>query len=292
VLAGVAPWVWFAVRGAWPPLDVVAIGVPLVGPTALVLFGLVSARTGRLLPVAAGLSIFLVAAVSIVSPRLPQDQPRPREPIRVAAANVLDGNPDPRTAASVLARRDADLLVMIEVDREVSVAVEAVSGLPEALRVSQFSIRARWPLEELPRRKVLGEVPWARLRVDRPGSPFVLYVVHARNPLYETTFEQQEALANVLTRTAEAEPLPAVVVGDLNLSDRAEGYRIITGEMRDAMRAGSWPADTYRLHVWQALFLRIDHLFVPAGWCAADPATFDVPGSDHRGIEATIGLCP
>jgi endonuclease/exonuclease/phosphatase family metal-dependent hydrolase len=130
------------------------------------------------------------------------------------------------------------------------------------------------------------------LRIERPGAPFVLRVIHAPNPLYETTFEQQEALAAHIVETAEAEQLPAVVVGDLNLSDRAEGYRIITRSMRDAMRAGSWPGDTYRLHVWRALLLRIDHMFVPNGWCAADAGTFEVPGSDHRGIEATVGPCP
>jgi endonuclease/exonuclease/phosphatase (EEP) superfamily protein YafD len=120
----------------------------------------------------------------------------------------------------------------------------------------------------------------------------VLHVIHAPNPLYQTTFEEQERFAADLVRQADAEVLPAVVVGDLNLTDRAEGYRTLASSLRDAMRAGSWPADTYRLSVWRLLLLRIDHLFVPTDWCAADPVTFDIPGSDHRGIEATIGPCP
>jgi endonuclease/exonuclease/phosphatase (EEP) superfamily protein YafD len=283
---------WFAVRGTWPPLDIIAIAVPLLGCAGLVLFGLVSARTGRLPPLVAGLSIFSVAAASVVLPRLPQEQPRPTQPVRIAAANVLGGNPQPERAAAVLAGRDVDVLVMIEAHNGVAAAVEASTTLPEKLDAGQFSVISRWPLTRLPPAAAAGEVPRLRLRIERPGAPFVLRVIHAPNPLYETTFEQQEALAAHIVETAEAEQLPAVVVGDLNLSDRAEGYRIITRSMRDAMRAGSWPGDTYRLHVWRALLLRIDHMFVPNGWCAADAGTFEVPGSDHRGIEATVGPCP
>ncbi|HKZ76269.1 MAG TPA: endonuclease/exonuclease/phosphatase family protein, partial [Actinomycetota bacterium] len=168
----------------------------------------------------------------------------------------------------------------------------ASADLPEQVVAAELRVWSRWPLARLPAAPALADQKVLRIRVDRPDSPFVLHVVHAPNPLYETTFERQEAFAAQLVDAALAEDLPAVLVGDLNLSDRAQGYRIITRSMRDAMRAGSWPADTYRLHFWRALLLRIDHLFVPKDWCATDPAVFDVPGSDHRGIEATIGPCP
>ncbi len=276
----------------WAPLDVVAIAVPLIGTVGLLVFGLVSARTASLLPLLAGLSMFLVAAVSVALPRLPQDQPAPTQPVRIASANVLGGNRQLNGAAAALAVRGADVLVVIEAGRDLSDEVRAVTSHPEELTFGQFRVWSRWPLTRLPTSVALADLPSVRVRIDRPGAPFVLHVVHAPNPLYETTFEQQEAMAGHLMRAAGAEELPVVVVGDLNLSDRTEGYRILTGSMRDAMRAGSWPGDTYRLHVWRTLLLRIDHLLVPKDWCARDPVTFVVPGSDHRGIEATIGPCP
>lgn len=288
----VLPWTWFIVRGTWSPLDVVAVALPPLCLLALLGFGLLAARTGRLLALAAGLSAFLVAVAAVMLPRLPIQQPRPVDGVRIAAANVLQGNDSPREAAASLMRRREDVLIVIEGDPRMTREVMAASRLRERITVGQLSVLSRWPLEELRQPALLLGTPALRLRVERPGAPFVLHAIHAPNPLYQTTFEDQERLAKALVRVMEAEAVPAVVVGDLNLTDRAEGYRILEASMRDAMRAGSWPADTYRLHLWRILLLRIDHLFVPNGWCAADPITFDVPGSDHRGIEATVGPCP
>ena len=283
------PWLWFEIRGTWPPLDVVAVGVPLLGVAGLLAFGLVSARTGRLLPLAAGLSMFAVASISVVLPRLPEEQPAPTQPIRIAAANVLGTNEQLDQAAEGLATRDVNMLVMVEARNGLVAAVQESSAYPYSFEKGQFGVLSDWPIEKLP---LDGLGPAVLLEVQRPEGFFELLVVHAPNPLYETTFAEQEALATQLARIAQATELPTIVIGDLNLSDRVQGYRVMTESMRDAMRANTWPGDTYRLNVWRALLLRIDHLFVPNDWCAADPGTFDVPGSDHRGIEATIGPCP
>ena len=292
MLLAVLPWAWFVLRGSWPPLDLIAVALPLLGLASLLALGLVAARTGRLLPLSAGLSAFLVAALAVMMPRLPVEQPRPTDSLRIASANVLEGNGIPREAAATLAERRVDLLVVIEGGRKTLGELRVLSNLPERLTYGELSIFSRWPLARLTRPPPPGGGATLRARVDRPGTPFVLHVIHAPNPLYQTTFEEQERFAADLVRQADAEVLPALVAGDLNLTDRAEGYRMLASSLRDAMRAGSWPADTYRLSVWRLLLLRIDHLFVPTDWCAADPVTFDIPGSDHRGIEATIGPCP
>jgi endonuclease/exonuclease/phosphatase (EEP) superfamily protein YafD len=286
------PWAWFIARGSWPPLDVVAVALPPLCLLALLGFGLVAARTGRLLALVAGVSAFLVAVAAVMLPRAPIRQPPPVDGVKIAAVNVLQGNESPRQAAAELVGRGADLLIVIEADARTTREVLAASDHEERIMFGQLSVLSRWPLTRLPRPDGLPATPELRLRVERPGGPFVLHAVHAPNPLYQTTFEEQEKLAAALVHVAKDEALPAVIVGDLNLTDRAEGYRILEASMRDAMRAGAWPGNTYRLHVWQILLLRIDHLFVPKGWCAADPVTFDVPGSDHRGVEATVGPCP
>jgi endonuclease/exonuclease/phosphatase (EEP) superfamily protein YafD len=286
------PWAWFVLRGSWPPLDLIAVALPPLGLASLLALGLVAARTGRLLPLTAGLSVFLVAALGVMVPRLPVEQPHPTDAFRIASANVLEGNGIPREAAATLADRQVDLLVVIEGGRKTLGDLLVLTDLPERITVGELSVLSRWPLARLTRAPSPAGGAALRLRVDRPGTPFVIHVIHAPNPLYQSTFEEQEQLAADLVRVANAEVLPALVVGDLNLTDRAEGYRTLAASLRDAMRAGSWPADTYRLNVWRSLLLRIDHLFVPNDWCAADPVTFDIPGSDHRGVEATIGPCP
>ena len=132
----------------------------------------------------------------------------------------------------------------------------------------------------------------ARFAIDADGQRIVVYAVHLFNPLHETTISEQQEMVRQLTDAIAAEADPVILAGDLNMTDRAAGYRLLADQMHDAMRTGWWAASTYRHGIWRNLSLRIDHLFVPADWCAVDSKTFGVPGSDHRGIESTVGPCP
>jgi endonuclease/exonuclease/phosphatase family metal-dependent hydrolase len=84
---------------------------------------------------------------------------------------------------------------------------------------------------------------------------------------------------------------PVVVAGDMNMSDRVVSYRSMEAELTDAMEAGTFGRTTYVRGWWPTLLLRIDHIFIDPTWCAADPTTVTVTGSDHRGVEAVIGPC-
>ena len=170
--------------------------------------------------------------------------------------------------------------------------VIATSQLRERVTVGHLSVLSRWPLEELRQPALLLGTPALRLRVERPGAPFVLHAIHAPNPLYQTTFEDQERLAKALVRVMEAEAVPAVVVGDLNLTDRAEGYRVLEASMRDAMRAGSWPADTYRLHLWRSCCSGSTTCSCRTAGALPIPSPSTCRGRIDRGIEATVGPCP
>ena len=114
--------------------------------------------------------------------------------------------------------------------------------------------------------------------------------MHETNGTTDLSMRYKEvALLELLDRVLDK---GVVVAGDLNLSDRAGGYRILTGVYRDAMRAGVWATDTYRLHVWRALLLRIDHVFVTESLAtravaaerdrdARKPSTYPGIPSDH-----------
>jgi endonuclease/exonuclease/phosphatase family metal-dependent hydrolase len=82
------------------------------------------------------------------------------------------------------------------------------------------------------------------------------------------------------------------MAGDFNMSDRVSSYRVIDGMLTDAMRDGAAGRTTYVGGWWTAALLRIDHIFVGEPWCADAPGTFAVTGSDHRGVEASVGPCP
>lgn len=169
--------------------------------------------------------------------------------------------------------------------------IGALADAPYSYVDGEIGVWSRWPVTHASKPGDLNGEHIARVEIHDPAGAFALYFGHADNPLFSSSFAQQRDLAEALAQAVVDDPMPAVIVADLNLSDRTQGYDTIAGSLRDAMRAGRVGGDTYPWSIWRLLLLRIDHLFVPNAWCAIDPSTFDVPGSDHDGIEATVGPC-
>ncbi len=288
-----APWLWFVLRDHDGELvDTLAVGLPTVGVAALLILGPLALTRRRWLPLLAGISIFLACLTATVEPRVPRSGPAPTLPVVIAMANVYDANPEPDAAVAALEARSVDVLATVEMGEGFWTRLDGVGELPYTVVDGGIGVHARWPMAllrpaGLPRSRIL------RIGVDAPGRPFVLYVAHALNPLHDSsTFADQQALARSIVDAAARERRPVVVVGDFNASDRALAYRIFDRSLRDAMREGGWAASTYFGGWWPALFLRIDHAFVSADWCATDGSTFAVPGSDHHGIQVSVGPCP
>ncbi len=293
-LAVAVPWTWFVVRDIGGPLDVVAVGLPLIGISALVSTTVVSVIVGRAWPLIAGTSIFVVCAVAVVVPRLPLTVAAPEPSVRVIMANVWDANPTPGEVPASLLSRDPDVMVAVEMPDEGfywSMTTSAASaGLVSTVVDRELGAWSRFPLRKL---DDLGLPPARVMRVgvDAPGTPFVLYVVHSLNPLRDTSFADQRRFTDELIGAIDGEHRPVVVAGDFNMSDRVVSYRTMDDALTDAMRAGSAGRTTYVGGWWATVLLRIDHVFISPGWCAADPGTFAPAGSDHRGLQVEVGPC-
>jgi len=283
------PWTWFLVRDRFAILEGVAVGLPLIVLGGLVVAGTVGLilRTWLALPVA--LSVAAFGVVAILAPRTPRDGPAPEFPVRVAAANVLEGNESPRRAAATLVEQHADVLAVVEGADAVRLELDA--AYPNVAASSTLTVHSRYPIRLLTSGARLSGYRVLRARVWGPGGPFVLYAVHSLNPLYQASFADQLSFLDALISRVSLEEQPALLLGDFNLTDRGQGYRRITVALRDAMRA-SWAESTYDAGVWQLLFLRIDHIFTSPAWCARDGLRFPIPGSDHAGVSASVGPCP
>ncbi len=290
----VVPWLWFAVREVGGRVDAVAVGLPLVGLAAIGSTAILAIITRRALPLIAGASVFVVCAVAVIGPRLPRTIPPPDPAVRVVMANVWDRNATPLEAPSSLLGHEGDVVAAVELPDggfvQAMKAEAASAGLDSWVRGGGLAVWSRFPLLEL---EDLGfrSARVMRVNVDAPESPFVLYLVHALNPLRETSFAQQRRFTDDLLATVRGEELPAVVMGDFNMSDRGVSYRVMDDALVDAMRAGATGRTTYVAGWWSMLLLRIDHVFVDPSWCAADPGTFTVTGSDHRGVTVDVGPC-
>jgi endonuclease/exonuclease/phosphatase (EEP) superfamily protein YafD len=296
LLLVLAPWAWFLVRDAWAPLNAVAVVLPALGlafAVAAIVMAIARRRAGWL---AVAVSIGLATTWAITEPRLAQDSPAPSTSFRIAFGNVYDDNHDPEAAADDLVERGSDVVVAVEAVEGFRDAIEKVDTVhPDAVDDGQLLVRARWPVELLDPPAALPDGRALLARVHPPDTePVTFLVLHMENPSSATTFtsqvDQVATVMRIATRLAARGPL--VVVGDLNLSDRTTGYRELSSTFRDAMRAGAFAHNTYAGGAWRFAMLRIDHLFLSRSWCALDPDVFTIEGSDHRGIEVTVGPCP
>jgi endonuclease/exonuclease/phosphatase (EEP) superfamily protein YafD len=292
-VAAVLPWIWFPVRDLHPWFEAVAVLLPVGIIAGLIATVALAATLRRPRVLVATASLVVFAVVTVVGPRIPHRTPAPLEPVRLASANVFFDDPAPYAAANALLAQDADVEVAVETSPAFRLALDELDTAHPYVAVDgELVLRSRFPVEPLadppnvPAQRIL------RATIEGPAGPFVLYVVHALNPLSESTFAEQLAWVRRLRVAASRETVPVVMAGDFNMSDRQAGYRDLAGSLRDAITASGWGRSTYLDGVWAPLFLRIDHVFESRAWCAAGGARFDVPGSDHDGIAVSLGPCP
>ena len=160
---------------------------------------------------------------------MPHTGPAPVSPIRLVSANVYVYNPTPEAAVDAMIAAGADVEVAVETSPAFRTLVEERdAGHPYSVVDGQLVVRSRYPVAAMtdppgvPARRIL------RATVEGPAGPFVLYAVHALNPLSESTFASQLVWVKRLRAAASRESLPVVMAGDFNMSDRQLGYRRLT----------------------------------------------------------------
>jgi endonuclease/exonuclease/phosphatase (EEP) superfamily protein YafD len=275
-------------------IDLVAIVLPAVVAGVAMLTVLIG--------VVAGPVFALPGVVAVVAGVLWWRWPRrhiaaaaPVDGVRLVAVNLRFDNADPGGAvADALAQRP-DVLVVSELTEATRALIRPAFAcevvLEGSLDVSGHAVYADVPLERLPRPPLAGQV----LHVRVGGAvPFELYAAHLPRPTFDKRpprnkirftghRSQVTGLAGLVVER------DAVVAGDLNLCDRTTGYhRLVRGRV-DAMRTGRARRTFVGAGGWRWLDLRIDHVVLPAGWCAAESRTFALRGSDHLGVATLVG---
>ncbi|MEX2275351.1 MAG: endonuclease/exonuclease/phosphatase family protein [Actinomycetota bacterium] len=288
VVLAAAPWTWFLLRDMTPIMDVAAVALPLMASAAGCAAAVVAGVRRSPLPTLVAASFAAFTLVAVLGPRVPIRDEAPVRPVRLASANVYERNRNEGSARALL-DQGADVLVVIE--GAPAIGDGLAGAYPYLIQEGFLSVRSSFPARELSSGAALNGARLLRVRIWGPSGPFVLYALHSLNPLYDAAFDAQLGFLQDLLGRIERESQPVVIAGDFNMSDRSQGYRLVTGSLNDAMRAG-WARSTYSSGPWQVLFLRIDYIFTTPSWCAADAVRFDVPGSDHEGVATTIGPCP
>ena len=249
-------------------------------------------------------TVLVLSGLVVVGPRWPQRTPPPVRVVSLVAVNLQFDSLDAAGGVASAVATGADVLVISELTSATDAMLRAVYPqhvvTDDLLRDGKFGqgVYSTLPLTRLA--PPVGSPPQL-LRVAVGGAdPFVLFAVHLPRPTFADPAPNEmigfggfRAMAFALDRAADDDATrgPVVIAGDLNLSDRTSGYRRMSDGRIDAMRAG-WTGSTYDgPFPWSFLLLRIDHVFVPRDWCTADSRTFEVAGSDHHGVAASIGPC-
>lgn len=299
-----APWVWFLVRDLDPVMDYVALALPLIAMAGVAICVVVALVRRRATPLLTAGSWALFGVVSVVGPWLPHDFEDPESPLRIVATNTLGDRSHPPSVIRDIGEQRPDLVVVNELgsglaeewfgqwDGVLGSAVDGRGGTPDVAVLTDL------PVEDLGMPEGLDPTRGVRARVETPAGPIVLYAMHLPAPrldpgeddAYASVSEHAEIVRRLRDAVA-AETLPVVVAGDLNLVDRASGYRRLLDVLDDAVRA-DWARPTSHRPILRPLLGRVDHLLMPSGWCSTDASIFDVAGSDHKGVAATIGPCP
>lgn len=292
-LLAALPWTWFLLRdGTGRVGDLLAIILPPV-VALLATIGLVLAirRRRLLLPVA---SVLVVGMLAVLGPWRPADAGtvRPGAAVTVVGANVMGGT----DAAAALRAVAPDVLVVAEMAPRLEPLLAADHPYRTAVTSGpSVGVFSRFPLRLLdgPR----PDLPGLRVEVAGPAGPFVLYALHVPRPWfttrggYQATVAEHHRIMDGLDARVAAERLPVVVVGDLNSPDRGRDYRrmLADGGLVDAVRDRMTSYSS--IGKWTALLLRIDHVLVSTGWCGDAGGQVELPGSDHRGVTASVGPC-
>jgi endonuclease/exonuclease/phosphatase (EEP) superfamily protein YafD len=284
-LAQTAAWTWAGeLASHWTLHGALAL-LP-----ALVVFRR-DARWGRVLVVlmAFGLAPWLIAAFAprAVAP------PAVAATARVACANVYYYNRERERLVAALVALDPDILGLVEVGDEDRRLLKPDPRWPHQVWTSR---RDLFKVALLSRRRIVtsqihefdGTTAIEAL-IDLGAAPLRVLLIHPYSPTNPQSAQRRDhALAQIAERSAASRE-PLVVVGDWNLTAGAPLWRPLLA------RSGLHPAPGRQPATWPWFLgpcgIAIDHILArDAG--LDDLAAFSLPGSDHRGLVATVAVPP
>lgn len=209
--------------------------------------------------------------------------------IRVISSNVKQSNRDYRRLLDLVADRDPDIVIAMEVDEKWVAALQPLrKGLPHVVErpyenAYGMALYSRLPLTETElRHLVLDEVPSIRTAVTlKSGDRIRLYAVHPEPPVpYEDTIGRDAELA-LVAKEIEADDMPAIVTGDLNdvaWSRTTRRFQRLAGMLDPRVGRGFFNTFDARFP-----FLRwpLDHLFHDERFRLVGVERLPQIGSDH-----------
>ena len=263
------------------------------GGLLLFLFGVwygVKKRTGcGMGALAAGLIALLPPLLVLRDARVPE---LGAEFLKVAQMNVQQENRSFPAVIATIRACGADLVSIQEVDTPWKEALNI--GLADMYPYQVVSIRgdhygialfSRVPLEGAEVFDLLG-LPAIRTVVKSKGQRAIVLAVHLRSPEGNADLQQRNAQWSRLGQLVASSDNPVILLGDFNAVPWDDAFRrfqkATSLTFGPRILSPTWPS-----YCGLAL-VRLDHILVSSHFSMQDGRTFEIPGSDHRGLAAGV----
>lgn len=239
------------------------------------------------------------AVLVIVQVRTPGMEPISKggsHGLRMAHMNVWQPNEDRARAIAAAVATNADLISVQEVSPEWAVALQGalakdypyhhVVPSTNCYGIALFSKR---PFESV-RTITIAGAPFIEAMVNVEGKIVRVFAVHATSPGSHAHFRRRNVQLAALAERIRSEPVPTLVIGDLNTVHWDGAYE------RFCSRSGVRPINSPFNITWPSVgpfaLIPLDHALVSGGLRPTALSSFEVNGSDHRGLLAEVRLAP
>ncbi len=226
----------------------------------------------------------------------PNEEKASGEQLSILAMNLLASNTNYGEALELIAEKDPDLVILLEVSPQWE---EQVKGLS-----IEFPFRHLVPQENnfgigiLSKTTLQTEVtyfnknfpPSLLSRLDINGHWVSILATHPVPPVSQTAFELRNEQLSAIQEFSILQDGNFILVGDLNTSSYSSHFKelLLKGDLRDSRKgfgiASTWPADLY--------FMRttLDHFLLKGPMKVLERTTEKDIGSDHLPIFLRLEL--
>lgn len=227
-------------------------------------------------------------------------------PLTVVTFNTYPSNARYDEAVTWLLRQNADLLILQEVNADMSALDNAYEFVAEQQTETRQLVYSRYPILENEQIALADAAP-QRVVLDVGGTAVAVYNLHLAMPFAPgdgpLLSRYDESLRNAqiiqVLSALSTESLPHIVAGDFNTSEWSLIYDTIDAQLNDAYRAVSWgigatwPGGASEgLGAGLPRLFRLDYIWYSDAFQAVSSIVGPSLGSDHLPVKATLDLMP
>lgn len=210
--------------------------------------------------------------------------------LRVASGNIYGKSVRHAEAIASFAACGADLVALVEIypsERWLCSTWPHQAWAPNPRNGDAIALLSRHPLAEV-RIHERGPVPFLEALVRHPAGDLRVLACHPTAPHHRRLEGWRDQGWQAIAAVAMEMPGPLLVMGDLNGSPCTPSWAVLTTAGLQPV-AGRLPA------TWPSMLgpwgIPIDHVLGRGVLVRSDGAV-DIPGSDHRGVLASVAIAP